>query len=162
MNKIKIVILLIISLSLCSCSLPLQSEDYPAWKTKDIIITDDKGFMGLNIGDTASTNDFNITVESYKKENDILTVNIKISNKTDKKKNIKNSDFPLMWNLGSNNEGYSYPEGEDTSHIINSNEEIDLSLEYDCSNITSSILAIYYGEVYNDTNSGNSYYFYLK
>jgi len=160
MTKIKMIILLILGLSLCSCSLPFQSENYPAWKTKDIIVTDNKGFVGLYIGDTAHTNDFDITVESYNKENDNLTATIKIVNKTDKKKNIKNSDFPLIWNLGTDNEGYNYPTDKDTSHIINSNEEIELTLEYTCSD--NLPLALYYGEVYNDTNTGNSYYFYLK
>jgi len=163
MTKIKILILILLSISLSSCSLPFQSDLYPAWKTNGIVTTDnDNGFMGLYVGEIASTTDFDITVESFNHEGNTLTANIKIVNKTKNKKNLKYNYFPLMWNLGTDNEGYTYPSNSEETLIISSNEEVNLTLEYNCDENCILPYAIYYGEVYSNTDGGNSYYFYLK
>lgn len=151
-------------LTLSGCSLPLQSSNYPAWKTKNLIMNKNtnSGFMGLYIGDTAHVTDFDITVTSYEEKDDKLNITVKIKNITESKKNINNKDFPLMWNLDKDKSSYTYPIDDNKKHTVNGNEEIVLNISYELKSNMKKPLAIYYGEVYEDKTDGNSYYFYIK
>ena len=92
MKKIKSILVIISIILLSGCSLPFQSTNYPAWKTKNLITNKDSnsGFMGLYVGDTAHTTDFDITIESYKEEDNKLSITLKIKNTTNNKKALTN------------------------------------------------------------------------
>ena len=66
MKKIKSILIVLSIILLSGCALPLQSTNYPAWKTKNLIKNNDSnsGFMGLYVGDTAHATDFDITITS--------------------------------------------------------------------------------------------------
>lgn len=161
-GKISLIFMGVLMLS--GCSLPLQSSNYPAWKTKNLITDNNSGsgFMGLYIGDTAHVTDFDITVGSYEEVDDKLNIVVKVKNITDTKKNISNKDFPLMWNLDKDKSSYTYAIDDNKKYTVNSNEEIVLNISYDLKSNMKKPLAIYYGEVYEDKTDGNSYYFYIK
>ena len=149
---------------LAGCSLPLQSSNYPAWKTKNLIMNEDSnsGFMGLYVGDTAHVTDFDISVSSYEEKDDKLNITVKIKNITDSKKNISNKDFPLMWNLDKDKSSYTYPLDDNKKYTVDANEEIEINIAYELKSNMKKPLAVYYGEVYEDKTDGNSYYFYIK
>lgn len=163
-KNIKTLLIAFTILILSGCSLPFQSSNYPAWKTKNLIMSKDSnsGFMGLYIGDTAHVTDFDITVLNYEEKDDKLNITIKVKNITDTKKNISNKDFPLMWNLDKEKSSYTYPLEDNKKYHINSNEEIEINISYELKSNMKKPLAIYYGEVYEDKTDGNSYYFYIK
>ena len=163
-KNIKTLLIAFAILILSGCSLPLQSSNYPAWKTKNLIMNKDSnsGFMGLYIGDTAHVTDFDITVLNYEEKDDKLNITVKVKNITDTKKNISNKDFPLMWNLDKEKSSYTYPLEDNKKYHINSNEEIEINISYELKSNMKKPLAIYYGEVYEDKTDGNSYYFYIK
>lgn len=163
-KNIKTLLIAFTILILSGCSLPLQSSNYPAWKTKNLIMNKDSnsGFMGLYISDTAHVTDFDITVLNYEEKDDKLNITIKVKNITDTKKNISNKDFPLMWNLDKEKSSYTYPLEDNKKYPINSNEEIKINISYELKSNMKKPLAIYYGEVYEDKTDGNSYYFYIK
>ena len=163
-KNIKTLLIAFAILILSGCSLPLQSSNYPAWKTKNLIMNKDSnsGFMGLYIGDTAHVTDFDITVLNYEEKDDQLNITVKVKNITDTKKNISNKDFPLMWNLDKEKSSYTYPLEDNKKYHINSNEEIEINISYELKSNMKKPLAIYYGEVYEDKTDGNSYYFYIK
>ena len=85
-GKISLIFMGVLMLS--GCSLPLQSSNYPAWKTKNLITDNNSGsgFMGLYVGDTAHVTDFDITVGSYEEVDDKLNIVVKVKNITDTKK----------------------------------------------------------------------------
>ena len=163
-KNIKTLLIAFAILILSGCSLPLQSSNYPAWKTKNLIMNKDSnsGFMGLYIGDTAHVTDFDITVLNYEEKDNKLNITVKVKNITDTKKNISNKDFPLMWNLDKAKSSYTYPLEDNKKYPINSNEEIEINISYELKSNMKKPLAIYYGEVYEDKTDGNSYYFYIK
>lgn len=163
-KNIKTLLIAFTILILSGCSLPFQSSNYPAWKTKNLIMNKDSnsGFMGLYIGDTAHVTDFDITVLKYEEKDDKLNITVKVKNITDTKKNISNKDFPLMWNLDKEKSSYTYPLEDNKKYPINSNEEIEINISYELKSNMKKPLAIYYGEVYEDKTDGNSYYFYIK
>ena len=163
-KNIKTLLIAFTILILSGCSLPFQSSNYPAWKTKNLIMNKDSnsGFMGLYISDTAHVTDFDITVLNYEEKDDKLNITIKVKNITDTKKNISNKDFPLMWNLDKEKSSYTYPLEDNKKYPMNSNEEIKINISYELKSNMKKPLAIYYGEVYEDKTDGNSYYFYIK
>lgn len=167
MKKLKVFTLLIGLILLSGCSLPFQSSDYPAWKTNGLIESTDgsKGYMGLYVGDTAKTSEFNITLKEAKTEDNQLIVTLKIENTTNKKQALSNRDFPLMWNLDKETSSYTYPieeEEKNTLYTFNINEAKDITIKYELKSNIVKPYAIYYGEVYDDNSNGNSYYFYIK
>ena len=163
-KNIKTLLIAFTILILSGCSLPLQSSNYPAWKTKNLIMNKDSnsGFMCLYIGDTAHVTDVDITVLNYEEKDNKLNITVKVKNITDTKKNISNKDFPLMWNLDKEKSSYTYPLEDNKKYPINSNEEIEINISYELKSNMKKPLAIYYGEVYEDKTDGNSYYFYIK
>ncbi len=164
MKKIKSILVIISIILLSGCSLPFQSTNYPAWKTKNLITNKDSnsGFMGLYVGDTAHTTDFDITIESYKEEDNKLSITLKIKNTTDSKKALTNKDFPLMWNLDKEQSSYTYSLDETQKYTFDINEAKEINISYDLKNNMKKPFAIYYGEVYETNTDGNSYYFYIK
>lgn len=164
MKKIKSILIILSIILLSGCALPLQSTNYPAWKTKNLIKNNDSnsGFMGLYVGDTAHTTDFDITITSAEEVDNKLNVNLKIKNTTDSKKALTNKDFPLMWNLDKAQSSYTYSLDETEKYIFAVNETKEIKISYDLKSNMKKPFAIYYGEVYEDKTDGNSYYFYLK
>lgn len=164
MKKIKSILVIISIILLSGCSLPFQSTNYPAWKTKNLITNKDSnsGFMGLYVGDTAHTTDFDITIESYKEEDNKLSITLKIKNTTDSKKALTNKDFPLMWNLDKEQSSYTYSLDETQKYTFDINEAKEINISYDLKNNMKKPFAIYYGEVYETNTDGNSYYLYIK
>lgn len=164
MKKIKSILVVISIILLSGCSLPFQSTNYPAWKTKNLITNKDSnsGFMGLYVGDTAHTTDFDITIESYKEEDNKLSITLKIKNTTDSKKALTNKDFPLMWNLDKEQSSYTYSLDETQKYTFDINEAKEINISYDLKNNMKKPFAIYYGEVYETNTDGNSYYLYIK
>ena len=164
MKKIKSILVIISIILLSGRSLPFQSTNYPAWKTKNLITNKDSnsGFMGLYVGDTAHTTDFDITIESYKEEDNKLSITLKIKNTTDSKKALTNKDFPLMWNLDKEQSSYTYSLDETQKYTFDINEAKEINISYDLKNNMKKPFAIYYGEVYETNTDGNSYYFYIK
>ena len=164
MKKIKSILIILSIILLSGCTLPLQSTNYPAWKTKNLIKNNDSnsGFMGLYVGDTAHTTDFDITITSAEEVDNKLNINLKIKNTTNSKKALTNKDFPLMWNLDKDKSSYTYAIDDNKKYTVNSNEEIVLNISYELKSNMKKPLAIYYGEVYEDKTDGNSYYFYIK
>lgn len=164
MKKIKSILVIISIILLSGCSLPFQSTNYPAWKTKNLITNKDSnsGFMGLYVGDTAHTTDFDITIESYKEEDNKLSITLKIKNTSNNKKALTNKDFPLMWNLDKEQSSYTYSLDETQKYTFDINEAKEINISYDLKNNMKKPFAIYYGEVYETNTDGNSYYFYIK
>lgn len=151
-------------LLLSGCTLPLQSTNYPAWKTKNLITNKDSnsGFMGLYVGDTAHATDFDITITTYEEKASKLNITLNIKNTTNSKKAITNKDFPLMWNLDKEQSSYTYSLDETKKYTIDVNETKEINISYDLKSNMKKPFAVYYGEVYESNADGNSYYFYIK
>lgn len=183
MKKSKIILLISLIFIVSGCTLPYQSKEYPAWNTNGLIdgeFINDKftsAYQGLSIGDTAHTNDFDITVTEISlakvtncdcnKNN--VSATIKIKNTSNDKKKIFLEDFPLMWNLQDSDANFTYPIKDGTGinylideTIIEPNQELNVDVIYEIDDNIKKPYAIYYGEVYENQKDGNSYYFYIK
>lgn len=184
-NLKKCILAVVILTTTCACSLPFQSKEYPAWSTNGIIDYEEvngkktNGWQGLTMNETAHTDNFDIEVLDAKEVEEyasakpsentkLILAKIAVTNISQEKQYLSKEDFPLMWNLQSDEASYVYSKDPITVEMLKDNlvvpvnETVIFNTLYEIDKNISKPYAIFYGEKDSKNTEGNSFYIYLK